>query len=323
MEIIKRSGRGYAQDPTKFLDFSRFADQGAENVALVEAAFEQAAGWEQFDLSEQELDRIKHKKVVRLEFEEPNKFFLGDDQNLYDGDFYKVFTLCPYTAEYLNIQQGVDRRVPIFFPFNEQYIPARQKKEIDIIYTGHIVSKHVLRDLKTISQFNYRLVSNSKHSLVTNKGASYEDKIDLISKSRVTLVHNLLYPRFYHLINIWRYSNWRDNKAFSQLPSPLNAAQFFINRSGMVVPQLKSRVFEAAFARSLILCKRDPFNVIERFFEPDKEFIYYEEGQLTSTLSKILADYDMYQPIVERAFERAQSEYTTTAFFNKYIRENK
>lgn len=323
MEIIKRSGRGYAQDPTKFLNFSRFSDQGAENVAMVEAAFEQAAGWEQFDLTKQELNRIKKKKVVRLEFEEPNKFFIGDNQNNYDRDFSKVFTLCPYSAEYLNIQQGIDRRVPIFFPFNEEYIPVRQEKEFDIIYTGHIVSKHVLRDLKTISQFNYRLASNSTHSLVTDKGVSYQDKIILISKARVTLVHNLLYPKFYHLINIWRYTNWRENKAFSQLPSPLNAAQFFINRNDMLVPQLKSRVFEAAFARSLILCKRDPFNVIENFFEPDKEFVYYDEGQLAPTLYKILTNYDKYQSIIESAFERAEAEYTTSAFFNKYIKEIK
>ncbi len=321
--VVKRSSRGYAQDPTKFLNFSRFSDAGSENVVLVEAAFEQASGWEQFGLSEQELSRIKQKKVIRLEFEEPNKFFLGDNQNLYDGDFYKVFTLCPFTADYLNKQQGIERRVPIFFPFNERYVPAKQKKIFDVIYTGHIVAPPVLRDIKTIGEFNYRFASNSAHPLVTNKGVSYEEKMDLIAQTRITLVHNLLYPRFYHLLNIWRYPQWRENKAFKQLPGLLSVAKFFINRSEMVVPQLKSRVFEAAFARSLILCKKDPFNVIENFFEPEKEFVYYEEGQLKTTLDSILNSYSKYEGVTERAFERAQKEYTTTAFFENYIRDLK
>jgi len=322
MEIIKRSAHGYAQDPTKNLGLEVYEGQGDLGVALIVAAFDFHAGcWKQFDFDDREIARIKKKKVVRLEFEEPNKFFIREDFDSYDPDFYKVFTLCPYTAEYLNVQQGCARRVPIFFPFNGKHTPPVKRKKYDIIYTGHLHPKPILRDVKLMSRFNYRLVSNSSHALVTDRGVGYEEKIHLISQCRITLVHNLLYPTFTHLRNVWRYPEWQSNRAFSELPTPWQVVKFFTNKADMVVPQLKSRVFEAAFSRSLILCKRDPFNVIENFFEPEKEFVYYEEGRLVETVSEILRSYDDYQLIIERAFERAQREYTTEAFFNKFLKD--
>lgn len=321
MEIIKRSAHGYAQDPTKNLGFEKYDGQGSSGVVLIVGAFEKIACWEHLGFSDSEIERIKKTKVVRLEFEEPNKFFWGEDFDFYDYDFYKVFTLCPYTATYLNKQQSFPRRVPIFFPFNDKHIPPITHKKYDIIYTGHLHPKPVLRDVKTISRFNYRLVSNSIHTFVTDRGVSYEEKINLISQSRITLVHNLLYPNFSHMRNVWRYPEWQTNRAFSALPTPWQVGRFFTNRADMVVPQLKSRVFEAAFSRSLILCQRDPFNVIESFFEPGKEFAYFEEGHLTETVSEILRSFGDYQPIIERAFERARQEYTTGAFFNKFLRD--
>jgi glycosyltransferase involved in cell wall biosynthesis len=322
MKILKRSEHGYAQDPTKNLGFEKHNGQGNPDVVLIVAAFDKHAGcWDQFNLSSQELARIKEKKVVRLEFEEPNKFFIPEDFDSYDHDFYKVYTLCPYTAEYLNEQQGQQRRVPIFFPFGAEHIPQVTQKIYDIIYTGHLHPKPILRDIKTISQFNYRLVSNSSHDLVTDRGVGYEQKINLISQSRITLVHNLLYPTFRHLRNVWGYPAWQENRAFSELPTPWKAASFFANRDQMLVPQLKSRAFEAAFSRSLILCKKDPFNVIEKYFEEGKEFVYFEERNLAETVSEILRNYGEYQSIIDNAFERASSEYTTDAFFRKFLKD--
>jgi hypothetical protein len=322
MKIIKRSSHGYPQDPTKTFGFEEFEGMGNPDLSLIVAAFDTYFGcWKQFDLSVHEIEEIKKKKVVRLEFEEPNKFFIRENFETYDEDFWKVFTLCPYTAEYLNKQQGRIRRVPIFFPFNKNYIPIECEKIYDIIYTGHLVAKPIIQDIRTIRNYNYRLVSNSKHSLVTNHSVGYDEKIRLISQSRITLVHNLLYPSFQHLRNIWSYSNWQSNGAFSELPQPRHAWEFFVNRAGMVVPQLKSRLFEAAFSRSLILCKRDPFNIIEHFFDPGKEFVYFEEGSLRKTVSKILSSYNDYKVIIDAAFERASEQYTTEVFFKKFLRD--
>lgn len=321
MEIIKRSSHGYEQDPTKNLGLEIYGGRGNPEVVLIVAAFEKIACWEHLDISDSEIERIKNKKVVRLEFEEPNKFFIGEDFNSYDNDFYKIFTLCPYTAEYLNVKYKSQKRIPIFFPFNDKFTPIVTEKKYDIIYTGHLHPRPIIHDVKLMSRFNYRLVSNSNHNLVTDKGVSYEEKINLIAQSRITLVHNLLYPTFSHLRNIWGYEKWQDNLAFSQLPAPWQIGRFFLNKAVIMVPQLKSRPFEAAFSRSLILCKKDPFNIIENYFEPGKEFIYYEEGNLTETISTILQSYDDYQPIIDRAFDRAKKEYTSEAFFKKFLRD--
>ena len=323
MLVIKRSSHGYAQDPTKNLGFEVYDGQGPIDLALVVAAFDQAAGcWDQFKLSQNELDVIKRMRVVRLEFEEPNKFFISEDFDAYDRDFYKVLTLCPFTAEFFNKRYGVEQRVPIFFPFNELFIPPATKKLHDIIYTGHLHPKPIMRDMKTISRFNYRLVSNSTHEFVTNRGVEYQEKLRLISQSRITLTHNLLYPTVRHVLNVLKYPSWETNKAFSDLPKGImELVKRILTGPDIEVPQLKSRVFEAAFCRSLILCKKDKFNVIENFFTPDYEFIYYEDGKLSETIEKILSNYDAYLPVIERAYERALGHYTTASFYETYLKD--
>ena len=90
-----------------------------------------------------------------------------------------------------------------------------------------------------------------------------------------------------------------------------------------MVPQLKTRAFEAALCHSLILCLRDPFNIIERFFEPDKEFVYYEPGKLEEKIREILANYDSYKPMIERAHKKFMAEYTTKRFVEKFLKDMK
>jgi hypothetical protein len=322
MKVIKRSSHGYDQDPTKNLGFEAYEGIGAADVALIIAAFDQAAGcWDQFKLPEVELHAIKKMRVVRLEFEEPNKFFIPENFEAYDGDFHKVLTLCPFTAEYLNKYQKVERRVPIFFPFNAAFIPPKSEKQYDIIYTGHLYSKSFIQDMKSISKFNYRLVSNSAHVLVTDRGVGYYEKLDLISQSKITLTHNILYPTVRHVLNVWKYPEWTRNYAFSDFPlGVLGLLRRHLKGPAIEAPQLKSRIFEAAFCRSLILCKKDKFNVIEKYFMPGEEFVYYDEGNLVDTVKKILRNYDAYLPMIDKAYNRAVSQYTTAAFFEKYLK---
>lgn len=321
VNVLKRSTHGYAQDPTKNLGLEAYEGRGAEDITLIIAAFDQAAGcWDQFDLVSSELKEIKKTRLIRLEFEEPNKFFISEDFDSYDNDFEKIYTLCPYTSEYFNNLKGIDQRVPIFFPFNDTFVPLVHEKKYDIIYTGHLHPRPIQKEMKIISQFHYRLVSNSENELVTDRGVGYQEKLKLISQSKVTLTHNLLYPTTRHILNIWKYPNWRTNKAFAEVPGRLGLLNKILRGREVKVPQLKSRIFEAAFCRSLILCKKDNFNIIERYFEPDSEFIYYEEGKLAETVAMILANYDSYLPVIDKAYSRARSQYTTSAFFDLYIK---
>jgi len=315
MRVIKRV-TGYTQDPTRYLHLDRFKDTCGDFV-LIEGIFEESSQWKEYNFTEEEIEKIKKKKIIHLDFAQPTLFLLGDNPDNYEGQLYKVFSICPYTSKWLNKRQHNNKHVPIYFPFNEDYIPQTHKKRYDIIYTGHILSPTIARYVKLISKFNYRVVSNSKNPLVTNRSASYTEKLKLIAQSKITLVTNLLYIRYYQLPFIWKIPNYLENEAFKLIPKWYEIHKWF--NKEILAPQLKSRVFEAAFAKSLILCRRDPFNIIERYFEPGKEFVYFEDNNLEETIQNILNNYELYEKVIERAYKRAVNNYTTKKFAENYL----
>ncbi len=318
MKVIPANSKiGYRDDFRNFLKLKRY-EKKCPDFVLVEGTFEKSHQWEQYSFSKRQLNKILKKKIVRLEIEEPNKFFLNDNPDSYDFYFDKILTICPYTAKWLNKRQKNNKRIPIFYPTNEEYIPKKTKKIYDIIYVGNVVSKKILDDVRTISKFNYRFVSFSKNSLVTNRDVSYEDKLMLISQSKIALVHNLLFVRPYHILSVWREKDWQKNEAFKLIPPWYYFWKIVTNRN-IVVPQAKTRLFESALSRSLILCKKDPFNIIERYFEPGKEFLYYEDGKLEETIHKILKNYSKYKKIVDNAYNKARKNYTTKALVKNYL----
>ncbi|MHB8117586.1 MAG: glycosyltransferase [Methanothrix sp.] len=313
MEVFQEGIKSYPQDPTRFFEFSRFNKMCSEFI-LIE-------GFIDFRY----LEKIKNKRIVYLEFEEPNRFFVSDrlfNHCDYEDYFYKIYTICPHTAKWLNHKYNNNKRSPIFFPFNKKYVPKNNEKMYDVIYTGHIVSKNIEDIIKVISNYNYRFVSNSNHNLVTNKSASYVEKLDLMSKTKICIIQNLLYPNQNHISNVRKFEGYEDNEAFIQVPrkSTFDFISKLRKNKEIIVPHIKSRCFEAAFSRSLLLVRKDPFNIIERFFEPNREFIYYEPNSLKEKLNEILNDYDSYIKITENAYRKAMNEYTTTAFFEKYLK---
>lgn len=313
MQVYTLGAKTYPEDPARHFDFQRFAD-ARNNFTLIAGIFD-------FRL----LKNIKNSKIVYLELEEPNRFFVEDGEFNhigYENDFYKIFTLCPYTAAWLNEKYGNNKRTPVFFPFNEHYIPPTSPKEFDVIYMGHAHPGEVTDIIDVISKFNYRFVSHSESPYVTDKDASYMKKLDLISKSRITVVNNSIEVKDKYIITLNKVDGFKKNYAFKQIPEHFKKRWFhrFISRKKIIVPQIKSRVFEAAFCRSLILCREDAFNIIEQFFEPDREFIYYKNGHLEQTINKILKNFDHYESVIENAFQKAKKEYTTYAFYEKFLK---
>jgi len=308
---------GYPDDWRKFLDFKRF-EKDCGDFVLLEGYFEEAHQWEQFGFSKKELKNILKQRLIRLDFDEPSKFNIGDNPDNYDHYFDKIFTICPYTAEWLNKRQDNMKRILVCYPTNEKYIPKKTKKIYDIIYVGNIVAKNIRNDIDTISKFDYRLVSFSNDKLVTDRGVSHKKKLKLISQSKIALVHNLLFVRPYHVYYIWRAKDWKNNEAFKLIPRWHDFWKIFTNKN-ILIPQTKSRLFESALCRSLILCKKDPFNVIEYFFEPNKDFIYYEEGELEQKVKSILKNYDKYQSVIENAYNKALNNYTTKTFVKLHL----
>jgi len=309
MRILAEGTKTYPDDPARHFGFGRFAERAGD--------FWLAAGHFDFET----VRPLAGEKIVYLDLEEPNRFFSTDpafNRRAYENSFEHIFTLCPYTAAWSNRRQESRPRTPVFFPFNERFIPERRGKAFDVIYAGHLVAPAVSRLVDDIAPFNYRLVSQSDDPRVTDRSASYVRKLDLIARSRVTVVQNLLFLRPGHVRAVRATDGWAENEAFADI---VRAAETGgdVAAGEIIAPQIKSRVFEAAFCRSLILCRRDRWNVIERFFEPGEEFVYYEEGKLAETLQGILADFGAFQAVIDRAFERAGAEYTTEAFVEQYL----
>ncbi len=342
MRIFTTARKVSPEVPMSFFNFERFEKQCGDFL-FIDAR-----------INFKPIKEIKNEKIVYFEIEEPNRFASGDPafrREEYEQYFYKILTVCPYTTEWLNKVQGKKRRQFVFFPFNENLIPPPVIKLYDVIYFGGIHSREILHILKSIAKFNYRFVApsenktykivqnlylirkikkifsfcRSKETLITNKDVPHLKKLELISQSKVTIVHNLLSFNVRYVWHIQNTPDFKNNQAFSLIPSKnfLKSILYFFLRKEFLVPQQKTRMFEAAFCRSLILCRKDSFNVIEKFFTPDKEFVYYEKDKLEEKLKEVLEHYEDYSKIIENAYQRASREYTTQVFFKKYLKNIK
>ena len=78
---------------------------------------------------------------------------------------------------------------------------------------------------------------------------------------------------------------------------------------------------EAAISKSVILSLHDPWNMIESYFEPGVDFIYwYDEKDLEEKIRHISEHYEDYLPMVENAYNKVINNWTTRHFFDTYLR---
>ena len=71
----------------------------------------------------------------------------------------------------------------------------------------------------------------------------------------------------------------------------------------------------------MILCQRDPWNSIEKFFTRDKEFLYFDaEEDLKRQLDYIINNYDLFDQMRENAYNKAVNNYTTKHFVEKFLK---
>jgi len=228
--------------------------------------------------------------------------------------FDEVYSICPYTNEWLNTL-GLSRVYrDIFYPFHVDLVPLPQYKRYDVIYHGGIHGTEHLDCLQVMQDFNYRYCTMTEHinnlttrclSYATNVNLSFRSKISLVAQTKVSVCYNLVHLSPEHLPVITSYDNWQNNEAFSEVGS------------WNVMPQFKTRIHEAAISRTLNLVQRDNWNVVERYYEPDKEFIYFnDKDDLKKKIQEIVNDWGAYEEIVENAFKKSMN-YTTINFLER------
>jgi hypothetical protein len=261
MTIIENFKDNYPDDPIRHLNFKEFEKQ-AIDCALFVGAWPDSSIEQKFNIPK-----------YFFSTEEQAKPDDGTDQFVQHVE--KIFTICPKEIT------KREKRVNAFFPFNTKNIPVDFNKKYEVIYTGLAGSNHIQNIIKVLPKYNYRLVSFGDYDgLTTDKNTTYQQKLNLIAKSKICITHNYV---------------------------------------GNNTPQLKSRCFEAAFCKSLMLVMKDDFNIITQWFEPNVDFLYFDSSNIEETINDALNNYDSYQALIENAYNKAVSNYTTEKFIEKYI----
>ena len=227
---------------------------------------------------------------------EPGNF----DRILNQADrFIKILSDCPFSVEYFNQKYNWNKFQYTFSPYNNKYFPEIQEKIYDVYYTGNFPSP-IDFSIPVIAKFKHCIVSSSSG---THINASHLEKMKLNSQSKISIIHGLL---------SWRYPEVKDrfpgHKAFEHV----NEFPF--------VPQIKTRTFEAAISKSLILSLHDPWNMIESYLIPGKDFLYwYDIKDLEDKIRHIILHYDEYESMIESAYNKVANNWTTRHFFKQYL----
>lgn len=252
------------QDPINFFGFEKLANQGfgAENLEFYYGGH---ANNKVFEAS-------SNKKVF---FSTEEQCWSRDTTDNFVDHVDKILTICPPEIT------GRKKREYCFFPFPEEFVPTNFNKDIDLIFTGTAGAQHSDDIISVIKNYNYCFASFLYRPEVTHFNVSYQEKINLIARSKIYPLHN---------------------------------------KVGDGNPQIKSRPFESAFCKSLILCLKDEWNIIEKWFEPNKEFLYYNNKEhLNDVIKEVLENYDQYLPVIDAAHNKAVNSYTTRHFVQKYL----
>jgi len=284
-----RPENGLTEDPLYYMNFEKY-----ENVAR-DCYFFMADFCK--DLYS---GRYNDKEKAVLCLEEPN-FCVGDGELAQLHEHADViYTLCPFTASLF------DNRQEVFFPFSEDYIPPIMDKVIDVCYFGSLPTAVPWDKYLTNVAFKYNWRFGN-YNMGNVPKSSYIQKIAMMASSKVTLVHGMCNINPSTKDRYMSFPRGRENQAFTHIDA------------GMV-PQIKSRMFEAAFSKCLMLCQRDPWNVIERWFTPDQEFIYFDdEADLSIKMDHILNHYCEFDEIRNNAYNRAMNNYTTKHFVDRFL----
>src|ERR1035437_992646 len=291
MKFIYNTGDDYQDVSHSYYDLYRFDDNSEDEVFF-------------YGYSCCINDAIKkpykhYKRKVYYEWANPCPYFSRQNDAITSQLYFdEVYTICPYTAEYINNKYfGITKQIPVPYtlrmePF-KKYISDFNNKIYDIIYQGQFNSEDHQIMYNVMKDYKHVICSIGPNNHITHNNISTMKKMELVGQSKISLASNLLYHRQDQIDFVKHfYTDWKSNNALCYIDYGIS-------------PQFKSRVMDAAFCKTLNLIKEDPWNVIEMWFKPDKEFIYYkDEVDLKEKVDYILKNFDKYIPIIENAYQK-------------------
>jgi len=268
------------------------------------------------------LNRYKdYRRKILLDLWSPCAFFTNPNHFSILEGFDEVYSICPYTSDWTNELLGRKLMKYSFYPVTPETVapqakvsvlkrllglpnigssttqvsvPAGLEKTRDVCYVGGLYSPEHHSMMDIISKYNYVFVTQNNEKVATHRNLSNAAKINLVAQCKIGICFNKLYPTESHIAKIKSYAGWQTNKAFDHLSDPI-----------AIAPQIKTRLHELALCRTLILCHRDPWNLVEDYYEPGKEFIYFDNIEdLNTLIPEILKNYQEYQSVIDNAFKK-------------------
>lgn len=241
--------------------------------------------------------------------EEPNAFCANDAYHHIiemEKTFDTIFTICKYTIEWRKKYFGIDKRVYTFTPWSPKFIYPNQEKTIPVYFTAHMRPSSLLDTIyRVVPKFGGKIVDAAKFGVIT-----HDEKMIINGQSKISITYGLLFLLQQHINSVKMIPYWDKCEAFSYIDTGL-------------MPQMKTRVYEAALSKSIILHKRDMWNVIEDWYTPDVDFIYFDtEDDLEDKINEINKNYDKYKHIAESAYNKTINNYMTEHFIQRYIIPN-
>ena len=232
--------------------------------------------------------------------------------------FTEVYCVCPFTCKFMNKHFGYEKFKYIPYPYTNYSVISFYDYDALSCWFGSICGSDHISAIDSISKFPHKYITSQQNTWLfhpyefnkcTHVNISTEQKLKEVSKCKSSLTFNKLYMSPASVCNYHHNDNELKHEAF----------EYFSSKK--IMPQFKVRTHEIASCKSLILCYKDEWNLIEDFYEPNKDFIYFENfKELEEILQDIEINFEKYRPIIESAYKKVQS-YSVEKIFN-YIKTN-
>jgi hypothetical protein len=277
----------YIYDPVRNLNFDRYKISNKVRIS--------------WGLNSLETKYEQGYTNIAIYFEEPN-FLLFHRLDHLSENYDVKLTLCKYSSNEFN-KKSTKKSYNVFFPIDT--ILLKEKiwdkynynlgtqiptwKNINVLYTGN-------DNFNMVSHFKHIMNKHNKNKIEI---PTYLSKMETYLHTKISIVHNIL---------VFKEG---DEVVWDKVP------EF---KGNYMIPQLKSRVFEAACSQCIILCLKDNYNVIEDWFTPNEDFLYFSSNdELDNLIVEILNNYEKYAFLGFNAYNKYMNNYTLQHFCDKYI----
>jgi len=211
------------------------------------------------------------------------------------------------------------------------------EREFDLSYSGRLGT---IANERTAGYFSYvfeavkkykaAVIAFDNYNGLTNfRGLSNHAKLNVIGNSKISLVHNSVYTinadinRLHRLLISWHTKGLKGHpsfKSFCDNPSDVQRLlsckdQLESYNFGILYPQHRYRILEAAFSRTLILALDDN-SYTDLLFTRHEEYIPFTKSNIWDIVDDILSNPRRYQAVADNAYNRAIRDYSLNAFKN-------